>query len=103
VKLTDDVKQRKKHFLTIAYKQTKAYKTKKVLPGFNEVNPKFDIQIDDVSEKALSHNFPLSMFQSLDNNVWFRKKVSTGIFSSLFCLQITCGCFTDSILPFNIH
>jgi len=61
----------------MAYSKKMGYKTKKILPGsYNEVNPKFEIQIDDVSAKALSHNFLLSVFQSLKKIVWLRKQFS---------------------------
>ena len=61
VKLTDDVKQRKQNILNNDVQQNNGLQNSQNKENhagsYNEVNLKFDIEIDDVSLKALSHNF----------------------------------------------
>ena len=74
VKLTNDVKQRKQKISNNDVQQNNGSQNKENGAGsYNEVNLKFDIQIDDVSLKALSHNFLLSAFQSLERSFGLEK------------------------------
>jgi len=74
VKLTNDVKQRKQKISNNDVQQNNGLQNKENGAGsYNEVNLKFDIQIVDVSLKALSHNFLLSAFQSLERSFGLEK------------------------------